>query len=150
MCQFYEYSAEWACAYSAFCRPYNLIGRGLSISNEQDAQAAAVKRDTNTFLFLAGALLAGTSFFFTQLSERVDALDKQNISQNLALADANKEIQFLKAEIVKINTGFQVLQGKHDTLKDRVLVLEQKKQVIQHTENRLKAVFLCLIITNVY
>lgn len=71
--------------------------------------------------------MAGTVFFFTQLNEKVDALEKQNISQELALADANKEIKFLKAENHKINTGFQVLQGKHDTLKDRVLVLEQKK-----------------------
>lgn len=86
-----------------------------------------IEKETGKFLFLATALLAGTVYFFTQLSEKVDALEKENISQGLALAGANQQIKFLESEKLKINTDHKELQGKLDAIKDRVLILEQKK-----------------------
>lgn len=99
----------------------------LSISGDENAQAAAVERDTNKFLFLAGALLAGTAWFFTQLTGDVDALEQKFETQAIILAGVVKENENLQSENSKLEQGYQKLQGEHGKLKDRVLILEQKK-----------------------
>ncbi|MBE3670939.1 hypothetical protein BOO25_18595 [Vibrio navarrensis] len=99
----------------------------LSISNDLNAQAVSVERNTVIFGILATALLAGVVYFFTELQNKVDSLEQKVSSQQVELAGSQKVVEFLRGENKRLELGLEKLQGEHAALKDRVLILEQKK-----------------------
>lgn len=76
---------------------------------------------------MAAALISGSAWIFTQLSNKVDGLESKVAEQSVTLAGVAKDMQFLQAENSKLNKGLEELQDDNAELTKQVWILEQKK-----------------------